>query len=95
MIYAKDFMTPREDIPVGKVTNIKPYFQGVAGSVMNLAVDMVWSGPINYTMSIASSFGTDGCVGMIARNESDASCAIVDFPTNEDYEKVNLLQKEV
>ena len=82
-------LTLGEDIPVDKVTNTKPYFEGGGGFIMNLAVDIIWSRPINYTMSIASSFGTDGCVGMIAKNESDVSFAIVDFPVNEDYEKVN------
>ena len=79
----------REDVPVDKVTNIKPYFEGFGDSVANIAVNIIWSGPINYTISSASSFGTDGCQGMIAKNQSDASFALVDFPVNEDYEKVN------
>ena len=82
-------MTLRTDIPVDKVNNIKPYFEGALGSPFNLLINAIWSGSINYTISIASSFGNDGCQGMIARNQSDASFAMVDFPVNEDYEKVN------
>ena len=88
-VYMKDLMTLGEDIPIDKVTNITPYFEGAASLVTNLVVDIAWSGPINYTISIASSFGSDGCVGMIARNQSDVSFALVDFPVNKDYEKVN------
>ena len=88
-IHVNDIITLREDIPVDQITNIKPYFEGAASSVANVLMNAIWSGPINYTISIASSFGTDGCQGMIAKNQSDASIAIVDFPVNEDYEKVN------
>ena len=61
-----------EDVPADKETNTKPYFEGFGGSVANVAVNIIWSKPINYTISVANSFGTDGCVGMIARNQSDA-----------------------
>ena len=88
-IHVKDFMTLRKDIPVDEITNINPYFEGAMDPVMNLAVDIAWYRPVNYTILIASSFGSDGCQGMIAKNQSDASLAIVDFPVNEDYEKVN------
>ena len=88
-IHVKDLVTLREDIRVDKVNYIKPYFEGAFGSPFNLLINAIWSGSINYTISIASSFGTDGCVGMIAKNQSDVSIAIVDFPVNEDYEKVN------
>ena len=69
-IHVKDFVTLRGGTSVDKVSNVKPYFDGVMGSVANLAVDIAWSGPINYTISVASSFGTDGCQGMIAKNQS-------------------------
>ena len=88
-VHLQDYITLREDIPIDKVTNIKPYFEGAQSSVVNVAVNPFWHRSINYTISIASSFGADGCQGMIARNQSDASIAVVDFPTNEDYEKVN------
>ena len=85
----KNFLALRDDISIGKVNDIKPYLEGILGSTFNLLVDVIWSQPINYTISIASSFGTDGCQGMIAKNQSDVSIALVDFPVNEDYEKVN------
>ena len=85
----KSVLSLRNDISIDKVNDIKPYLEGILGSTFNLLVDVIWSQPINYTISIASSFGTDGCQGMIAKNQSDVSIALVDFPVNEDYEKVN------
>ena len=82
-------MTPGRDIPLGKVTNIKPYAEGPFKFIVNEIIDYIWSRPVNYTLTVASSLGTDGCQALIARNQSDVVLGLVDFPINEEYEKVN------
>ena len=80
----------RRDIPVGKVINIVPHFEGAISPVVNHVIDHTWSRqPINYTLMVADSLGTDGCQGFIARNQSDLMLGPVDFPVKEEYEKVN------
>ena len=76
-----EIVTLGKDIPVGKVTNIKPYFEGGLGSIANLAVEIFTSfrPPFNYTISMANSVGVNGCEGMIVKNQSDVAFAIVDF----------------
>ena len=78
-----------EDIPINKVTNIKPSFEGGLAFAGNFLLDVIWSRPFNYTVIKADRFGSEGCEGSIARNETDVAVAIIDFPVNEDYEKVN------
>ena len=76
-------------IPLNQVTNIRPYFEGPFSSAPNMIIDYIWPGPVNYTLTVANTMGTDGCQGLIARNESDFLFGSVDFPIKEEYEKVN------
>ena len=89
IIEIKQILEISEDVPINKVTNIKPSFEGGLAFAGNFLVDVVWSQPFNYTIIKADRFGSEGCEGSIARNETDGAVAIIDFPVNEDYEKVN------
>ena len=76
-------------IPVGPVTNIKPRFDGGFGFTGDFIADIFWYKVINYTVIKTSLFGEGGCQTSMAKNESDFGIAIVDFPVNEEYEKVD------
>ena len=90
-IKIKDFAYPKEHIPINKVTNIKPAFDGGVGFIFESFVDVIWTHTINYTLAVMDSFGNDGCEGSISRNESDMAILLVDYPIKHDYHKVNLV----
>ena len=82
-------ITLNEKIPVGKVTNIRPSFEGGLGFIGDFLVDTFWFTNFNYTVIEATSFGIGGCQTLIVRNESDMAVALVEVPVNEDYDKVH------
>ena len=80
----------KRGIPIGKVTNVIPRFEGAISPVVNHVIDHIWPRePVNYTLRVGDSLGTDGCQGFIAKNQSDLMLGPVDFPVKEEYEKVN------
>ena len=82
-------ITLNQDIPVGKVTNIRPSFEGGLGFIGDFLVDTFWFTNFNYTVTEATSFGIGGCQTLIVHNESDVAVALVEVPVNEDYDKVH------
>ena len=81
-------MTLDEYIPVGKVTNLKPHFSGSFDFVPNFIIDVIFTN-FNYTIVMHSTFGKGGCQTFMANNETDFGIAVVDFPVNEDFQKID------
>src|ERR1700712_1451236 len=83
-----------------EVLNYKPRFTGKVESVLNLVVDAAWTRPdLNYTVGFEDSFGyrdddgtLRGCLGSMARNETDLAGGFNDFPIDEPLEKLDPFQ---
>ena len=88
VVNVESVMVLDEYIPIGKVTNIKPHFTGTFDFAGNFIIDVLFTN-FNYTVVMASTFGKGGCQTSMANNETDFGVAIVDFPVDEDFEKVD------
>src|ERR1700710_1766956 len=79
------------------VLNFEPRFTGKMASVLNLVIDGAWIRPdMNYSVVYEDSFGyrdddgnLKGCLGSMARNESDFAAGFNDFPIDEPLEKLD------
>src|ERR1700712_5146667 len=74
-------------------TNIRPVFTGTGRKALNAIVDLMFKTRegMNYTFVKESGFGqksangeVTGCLGSMARNESDFAAVPIDFPTGLD-----------
>ena len=88
VVNVETVMVLDENIPIGKVTNMKPHFSGSFVFAINPIIDIVYKN-WNYTVAIASTFGKGGCQTSMANNETDFGVAVVDFPVDEDFEKID------
>lgn len=83
-----EIMALDKNYPRG-VTNIRPQFVGDFGFLANFLVEELLVYDVNFTIVQESIFGKGGCQTSIANNESDFGIAMVDYPVDEEYEKVN------
>ena len=88
VVNVETVMVLDENIPIEKVTNIKPYFTGSFDFVPNFIIEVIYKN-WNYTVVIASTFGKGGCQTSMANNETDFGAVVVDYPVDEDFEKVD------
>jgi hypothetical protein len=89
LVSLNQILTLNNDIPEGVISNVRPSFGGGFSFAADFILDILWVDGINYTVVTTKVFGKGGCQTSIAKNESDFGVAIVDFPIDEDYEKVN------
>ena len=88
VVNVESVMVLDENIPIGKVTNIKLHFSGSFAFAINPIIDIVYKN-WNYTVVVASTFGKGGCQTSMANNETDFGAVVVDYPVDEDFEKID------